>query len=211
MFTGIVEEVGSIKGIQRENNGVRLTVSASVVLGDVAIGDSIAVDGVCQTVESFDSTSFTCFASEVTRGLTTFSAFIPGTRVNLERALTPTSRMGGHIVQGHVDGTGTVRVKKSIQNAQEYEITTSAEIMKYIVERGSVTVNGVSLTVVKRQSSSFILHLIPETIKETTFPELKEGMNVNIEIDIIAKYVESLLKQGEGKNMETLLKENGFM
>lgn len=197
MFTGIVEEIGFIKSF----DGQKLVVECNMVLENTQIGDSIAIDGCCQTVVTFDKNTFTANVSSETLKVT--KGFKAGERVNLERALTPSTRMGGHIVQGHVDSVG-----KYLGN-MEFEVEDS----KYIVYKGSITVNGVSLTVSKLEGNIFSIAVIPHTLENTNFKDLKIGDNVNIETDILGRYVEKFLStQNNVSNInENFLKENGFL
>lgn len=197
MFTGIVEEIGLIKSF----DGQKLVVECNKVLENTQIGDSIAIDGCCQTVVTFDKNTFTANVSSETLKVT--KGFKAGERVNLERALTPSTRMGGHIVQGHVDSVG-----KYLGN-MEFKVDDS----KYIVYKGSITVNGVSLTVSKLKGNIFSIAVIPHTFENTNLKDLNIGDNVNIETDILGRYVEKFLStQNNVSNInENFLKENGFL
>lgn len=199
MFTGIVEEIGKIKSF----DGRKLVVECKKVLENTELGDSIAIDGCCQTVVSMTSDSFTADVSSETLSITTFNSFKSGQNVNLERALTPTSRMGGHIVQGHVDGKG-----KYLGN-MTFEIPK--ELDRYVVYKGSITVNGVSLTVAKCQNNTFNVAIIPHTLENSNLKDLKVGDFVNIETDILGRYVEKFLSTKDNAITEDFLKENGFM
>jgi riboflavin synthase len=215
MFTGLIEEIGTVRGIVREGSGYKLTVSCCEVLDGVRRGDSIAVDGACQTVESFDADSFSVFVSEVTAGITTLASFRPGHRVNLEQAMRADGRFGGHMVQGHVDGTGIVRTAVKDASGLRLNIECDSPLMRHIIAKGSVCVNGVSLTVVEDTGSAFSLYLIPETLDRTTLPLLSQGAKVNIETDLVAKYLEKLLpgnkKAETDSSLLSALAENGFM
>ena len=199
MFTGIVEETGIIKSF----NGKKLVIECKKVLENTKLGDSIAIDGCCQTVVNMTSDTFTADVSLETLSITTFKNFKSGQSVNLERALTPTSRMGGHIVQGHVDGKG-----KYLGN-MTFEIPK--ELNKYIVYKGAITVNGVSLTVAKCQNNTFSVAIIPHTLENTNLKNLKIGDLVNIETDILGRYIEKFLSTKDNDINEDFLKENGFM
>ncbi len=199
MFTGIVEEIGKIKSF----DGRKLVVECKKVLENTQLGDSIAIDGCCQTVVSMTSDSFTADVSSETLSITTFKSFKAGKNVNLERALTPTSRMGGHIVQGHVDG------KAKYLGDMTFEIPK--ELDKYVVYKGSITINGVSLTVAKCQNNTFNVAIIPHTLENTNLKDLKVGEFVNIETDILGRYVEKCLSTKDNAITEDFLKENGFM
>lgn len=197
MFTGIVEETGFIKSF----DGKRLVVECSRVLEGTKIGDSIAIDGCCQTVTAMNSNSFSADVSSETLRIT--KGFKTGECVNLERALTPQTRMGGHIVQGHVDGTA-----KYLGNMT---FAVPEELDKYIVYKGSITVNGVSLTVSKNQNNAFSVAIIPHTLENTNLKDLKAGDLVNIETDILGRYVEKFLSMKNNNITVDFLKENGFI
>ena len=189
MFTGIVEEVGIVSKIT--NNG--MTVKALRVLSDVKLGDSIAVNGTCLTAVSFSNSEFSVDLSPETMRRTSLSQLTEGSRVNLERAISASDRMGGHIVQGHVDATGRITSIKPDGDSIIFRVRIPKRLDKYIVEKGFVAVDGISLTVVKRGASSFTLAVIPYTLENTNLAVLSEGDQVNLEADILAKYVESLL------------------
>ena len=215
MFTGLIEEIGEVKDVERTGTGMLLTVGSRVVLEDTRIGDSISIDGACQTVTDIGSDCFTVFASKVTCSVTTLGDFKAGRRVNLERALTASSRLGGHMVQGHVDGKGRIRRVTNDENGLEIEIHVDGRELRYIVERGSVSVDGVSLTVVSLARDSFTVYIIPETIVKTTLSEKAVGAAVNIETDILAKYVEKILRSGDDsidadRRLKNKLIEEGF-
>lgn len=197
MFTGIVEEIGKIKSF----NGEKLVVECKKVLENTQLGDSIAIDGCCQTVVDLTSNTFSTDVSPET--LRIIKGFKTGELVNLERALTPQSRMGGHIVQGHVDG-----VAKYLGDMR-FEV--SPELDKYIVYKGSITVNGVSLTVSKSEKNIFSVAIIPHTLENTNLKDLHVGDLVNIETDIVGRYVEKFLSTKDNNLTEDFLKENGFM
>ena len=189
MFTGIVEVVGIVSKIT--NNG--MTVKALRILSDVKLGDSIAVNGTCLTAVSFSNSEFSVDLSPETMRRTSLSQLTEGSRVNLERALSASDRMGGHIVQGHVDATGRITSIKPDGDSIIFRVRIPKRLDKYIVEKGFVAVDGISLTVVKRGASSFTLAVIPYTLENTNLAVLSEGDRVNLEADILAKYVESLL------------------
>ena len=197
MFTGIVEETGFIKSF----DGKKLVIECKNVLDGTKIGDSIAIDGCCQTVTSMASNTFQADVSAETLRIT--KGFKTGERVNLERALTPQTRMGGHIVQGHVDGTA--------KYLGDMTFEVSRDLDKYIVYKGSITVNGVSLTVSKNQNNTFTVAIIPHTLENTNLKYLKTGDLVNIETDILGRYVEKFLSRQNNNITEDFLKENGFM
>lgn len=189
MFTGIVEEVGIVAKISDSG----MTVTASKVLEDVKLGDSIAVNGACLTAVNFTKTEFSVDLSPETMRRTSLGQLSEGSPVNLERALLVSDRMGGHIVQGHVDGTGRIMSTKTEGDSIIFRVRVPKRLNRYIVEKGFVAVDGISLTVVKKGASSFTLAVIPYSLKNTNLVSLSVGDRVNLEADILAKYVESLL------------------
>ena len=193
MFTGIVEELGTVEGLLDQGDAIRLTVRGPHVTLDAALGDSIAVNGCCLTVAERDQETFTADVMRETLEKTSLGDLTPGARVNLERAVTPQTRLGGHIVQGHVDGTGQVRRRTPSEHWEVVEVSLPAAIARYLVPKGSVTVDGISLTVVDVGPDSFTVSLIPETLARTTLGLKQAGDRVNLEVDVIAKYVERLL------------------
>ncbi len=213
MFTGIIEEVGTVKEVRRSGNSSYIKIQAEKVLSDVHIGDSIAVNGVCLTVTRFDSTTFQADVMNETLERSSLGSLRSGSPVDLERAMSAEGRFGGHIVSGHIDGTGTVTDIKNDGIATWYTITAKPEIMRYIVEKGSVAIDGISLTVAKVTENSFSVSIIPHTASQTVLSTKKTGDIVNLENDIVAKYVEKLMKPSEpssgGITMEFLMK-NGF-
>ncbi|MBN2159708.1 MAG: riboflavin synthase [Spirochaetes bacterium] len=214
MFTGLIEETGRVARVVRAGDGINLTIDAVKVLDGIETGDSVCINGACQTVTAADGSSFSVFVSAVTASVTTLGAFTPGRRVNLERAMTPGSRFGGHFVQGHVDGRGGIaRVDKG-PAGMNVAVSVPAGLRRYIVEKGSIAVDGVSLTVVSLTGNGFTLYFIPETLANTIVSEWKAGDEVNIEVDVIAKYVERMMESGtSGGGDESLMKklaEEGF-
>lgn len=193
MFTGIVEELGTVEGIEDQGDAVRLTVHGPHVLADVKLGDSIAVNGCCLTVTERDQETFLADVMRETLDKTSLSALRPGVRVNLERAVTPQTRLGGHIVQGHVDGTGEILRRETSDHWEVVEISLPPTLSRYVVDKGSITVDGVSLTVVEAKPDRFTVSLIPETLGRTTLGFKEPGDLVNLEVDVIAKYVERLV------------------
>lgn len=197
MFTGLIDEKGVVAGLKNSGDGRLLTVNASAVLEGTRIGDSISINGACQTVTAMQPGSFTVFVSRVTLDVTTLGSFKQGLMVNLERALTLTTRLGGHIVQGHVDFTGRVLSLKKDANGVEIDVAVDPVKMKHIVKKGSIATDGISLTVVETGDSWFRLYLIPETLDKTNIGLWKAGTVINIETDILAKYVERMLQFGK--------------
>jgi riboflavin synthase len=200
VFTGIIEELGVVEGLEDQGDAVRLTVRGAHVTVDARLGDSIAVNGCCLTVAERDGETFTADVMRETLDKTSLGALAPGSRVNLERAVTPTTRLGGHIVQGHVDGTGSVVRRAPSEHWEVVEISLPAELSRYLVAKGSITVDGISLTVVDVHEDSFTVSLIPETLSRTTLGAKEPGEPVNLEVDVVAKYVERLLTPDERKD-----------
>lgn len=209
MFTGIIEEIGTVTAVRRASRGASLTISASKILEDVREGDSIAVNGTCLTVTSYTDHSFTVDAVPETLARTSLSMARAGSPVNLERALRAGSRFGGHIVSGHIDGTGKIVKKERDGNAVNLTISFDPPKMKYILEKGSVAVDGVSLTVTRRDGETFSVSVIPHTGAKTILLGKHSGDPVNIECDLVGKYVEQLLGiERGGLTMEALKKYN---
>jgi riboflavin synthase len=204
MFTGIVEELGTVESIEEQTDAVRLTVRATAVLQDAGTGDSIAVNGCCLTVADRGEGAFTADVMRESLDKSALGQLEPGARVNLERAATPTTRLGGHLVQGHIDGTGTITSRVLSEHWELVEIAMPAGLGRYVVSKGSICVDGVSLTVVSTSSTSgtqrtsFTVSLIPETLARTTLGFRQPGDTVNLEVDVIAKYVEALLPPKDG-------------
>jgi riboflavin synthase len=201
MFTGIVEELGVVEALVDQGDAVRLTVRGPHVTLDAGLGDSIAVNGCCLTVAERDQERFTADVMRETLDKTSLGALASGDRVNLERAVTPQTRLGGHIVQGHVDGTGTVLARTPSEHWEVVEVSLPADVARYLVPKGSITVDGISLTVVDVDDESFTVSLIPETLARTTLGLKQPGDPVNLEVDVIAKYVERLLGPTTGKGL----------
>ena len=191
MFTGIVEEVGTVVNIS--DNG--MTVRAAQVMSDLKLGDSIAVNGACLTAVAIEEGEFSVDLSPETMRRTSLGNLNAGGVVNLERALAASDRMGGHIVQGHVDGTGRITSTREDGDSIIFSVRAPKRLMPYIVEKGFIAVDGISLTVVKVGTSSFTLAVIPYTLRNTNLETLSVGARVNLEADILAKYVENLLKR----------------
>lgn len=212
LFTGIIEEVGQV---ERIGGGV-IAIKASRVLEDVQLGDSIAVNGVCLTVTRFDNSSFQADVMPETIRRTSLAELKNGSPVNLERALTLKSRLGGHIVSGHIDGVGTIESLTEENNAVLMKISASADILKFIVEKGSVALDGISLTVAGVTASDFTVSLIPHTRQVTNLKSKKQGSPINIENDVVGKYVEKLLRPQETPQANAsritmdFLQKNGF-
>lgn len=210
MFTGIIEEVGKIKNIQGGTN-YKLTIGASKILEDIHLGDSIAVNGICLTAISWDNGSFTVDVMRETLERTSLHRLRAGSFVNLERALAANGRFGGHIVSGHIDGTGEIINIRRDANAVWYKIKTSEKIMKFIIEKGSIAIDGISLTVAKVDRSAFYVSVIPHTLENTILLRKKTGDIVNLENDIVGKYIKSFTDKNSNSTLcESFLKSNGF-
>jgi len=203
MFTGIVEELGVVDGLERLEDAVRLTIRGPLVTGDAGLGDSIAVNGCCLTVAERSGETFTADVMAETLDKTSLGALEPGARVNLERAVTASTRLGGHMVQGHVDATGQVLSRRPSEHWEVVEISLPTDLATYVVDKGSICVDGVSLTVVEAVSGSFTVSLIPETLARTTLGHKQSGDLVNLEVDVIAKYVEKMLDAYRPHTKET--------
>lgn len=193
MFTGIIEEVGSLKKLQKEAAGAVFEISCKRVLEGLQIGDSIAANGVCLTATAFTSHSFTAAAMHETLRRSTLGNLHPGSPINLERAMAANGRFGGHMVAGHIDGTGTISNIEKDGNAVWYTLQASPQILRYIVEKGSVALDGISLTVAEVRADYFKVSVIPHTLAQTALAQKRTRDCVNIENDIIGKYVEKLL------------------
>ena len=214
MFTGIIEEVGTVKAVNRSGASSFIEIQAKKVLEDVNIGDSIAVNGVCLTVTHFGGGVFRADVMNETLSRSSLGSLTSGSPVNLERAMAANGRFGGHIVSGHIDGTGTITDFRNDGIAVWYTVVAPPELLRYIVEKGSIAIDGISLTVAKVTDTSFSVSVIPHTAAKTILGSKKKGDIVNLENDIIGKYVEKLLKPEEaapqsGITMEFLAR-NGF-
>ncbi|KQY54225.1 MULTISPECIES: riboflavin synthase [unclassified Nocardioides] len=196
MFTGIVEELGTIEAIESQGDAIRLSIRSAVVLDGTGLGDSIAVNGCCLTVVEHDGAVWTADVMQETLDKTSLLGVQPGDKVNLERAVTVEKRLGGHIVQGHVDGVGTVVRRTPSEHWEIVEISMPEGMGRYLVDKGSITVDGISLTVVETHGDTFTVSLIPETLARTTLGFRGPGDRVNLEADVIAKHVEKLLASG---------------
>jgi len=218
MFTGIIQAIGKIAALEKRGGDARLRIQTGKLdLADVKLGDSIAVNGVCLTAVLTDAKGFSADVSGETLARTTLGGLKSGDAVNLEKALTPTARLGGHLVSGHVDGVGTVHERTQDARSVRFRIEVPAALAKYIAEKGSVCVDGVSLTVNAVAGAAFEINIVPHTLAETTLNELAPGRRVNIEVDILARYLERLLtagkvegEAGEGGLTRELLARHGF-
>lgn len=215
MFTGIVEELGTIRSVVRGAHSSVLSIAAEDILSDLKIGDSVAVNGVCLTATSVDGGGFTADVMHETLNRSSLGSLTAGSHVNLERAMAANGRFGGHIVSGHIDGTGTITALRKDDNAVWYTISAQPELLRCIVEKGSIAIDGISLTVAEVGEGWFSISAIPHTVAVTILREKRPGDTVNLENDIIGKYVEKLLRpqpQSEAKGSLTLefLAQHGF-
>ncbi len=192
MFTGLVQGVGSVAGIERSDDGMRITIATPLV-PELNAGDSIAINGVCLTAVDLAGDSFVADAMNETLARSSLGDLAPGSSVNLELPLRATDRLGGHVVQGHVDGVGEVLDQHDDGFARRIRIGAPTEVLRYVVEKGSIAVDGVSLTVTEVDERSFTVSLIPETLERTTLGGIGAGRRVNLEVDVLAKYVEKLM------------------
>ena len=213
MFTGIIEEVGHVKSLRRGARSFTLEVDASLVMEGTQVGDSIATNGVCLTVTSLTGHGFTADVMPETVQRTALGELVPGSPVNLERALSLQTRLGGHIVSGHIDGTGRISDRRQDDTALWLTVECDSRLLRYIIEKGSITIQGVSLTVARVDERSFAVSLIPHTQAATTLHQARVGDRVNLENDIIAKYVEKLLGSAPSSDEGIMAKlaKNGFL
>ncbi len=218
MFTGIIEAVGQVVALQPKNGDLRLRIkSLSLDLADLGLGDSIATNGVCLTVVELTGDGYWADVSRETLDNTTLPLWKVGLRVNLEKALTPQTRLGGHIVSGHVDGVGEVVSRHADARSERFRLRAPKALAKYISHKGSITVDGASLTVNKIDGAEFELNIVPHTIEHTTMGDYKVGSSVNLEVDVLARYLERLMlgdkaAESEGQSGLTMefLAKNGF-
>ncbi|MCG9596615.1 riboflavin synthase [Vibrio sp. Isolate25] len=215
MFTGIIEAVGTLTAITPKGEDISVTVDVGKLdMSDVKLGDSIATNGVCLTVVDFTSTSYSADLSLETLSKTGFTDYQVGGKVNLEKAMLPTTRFGGHIVSGHVDGVGEIIERNQVGRAIEFWVSMPEELSKYVAEKGSVTVDGISLTVNDLRKNAFKLTIVPHTGEETTIADFHVGRKVNLEVDVLARYMERLLtsqkEQPESRLTMEFLQQNGF-
>lgn len=212
MFTGIIEEIGKVVSFKKSAHGADLKISAKTVLEDVKLGESIAVNGVCETVVAFDNTTFEVNVSDETLRVSNLSNLKQGDFVNLERALKLSDRLSGHIVSGHVDLTTKFIKKEKLGEFYNMEFAVTPDFRKYIVKKGSITINGISLTIADIKPESLVVAVIPHTFENTNLKELKNNDIVNIETDILAKYIENFVVGKEKKEITmNFLEENGFL
>ncbi len=216
MFTGIIQSVGQLQSMQPQGGDQRITVTCGKLpMTDVTLGDSIAVNGVCLTVIAFDERSFQADVSNETLACTTLGQLTIGAPVNLEKALLPTTRLGGHLVSGHVDGVGEIVELASDGRSQRFTLRAPQELARYIATKGSICVEGISLTVNRVEGQEFDLNIVPHTLEETNLNNAEVGRSVNLEVDIIARYLERMLMGSDSTDepgvSRTLLAESGFI
>lgn len=218
MFTGIIESLGKVESLQSVGGDVRLRIQTDLDMSDVHLGDSIATNGICLTVIEWGDNWYAADVSRESLNRTTLGNWKVGQRVNVEKAMLPTTRFGGHIVSGHVDGVGEINVVREDARSIYYEVTAPAELAKYLAEKGSVTVDGISLTINHLRGNILSLNLIPHTAERTNIGTWQVGSKVNLEVDVLARYIERLLlgdKAAEQKTESNIsmafLAENGFL
>ncbi|CAM3029014.1 riboflavin synthase [Vibrio rarus] len=217
MFTGIVEAVGTLDAITNKGEDISITVDTGLLdMSDVKLGDSIATNGICLTVVRFDHRSFTADLSVETLTKTGFAHYQVGDKVNLEKAMLPTTRFGGHIVSGHVDGVGTIIERVPVGRAVEYWVELPSELERYVAQKGSITVDGISLTINDLRKNAFKLTIVPHTAEQTIIDAFSVGRKVNLEVDVLARYMERLLGMGSEQQQNStpmtmeFLQQNGF-
>ena len=216
MFTGIIEELGTVERVTRGRVSAVIAIRAETILSDLKIGDSVAVNGVCLTATGLTGHGFTADVMHETLDRSALAGLGPGSRVNLERAMAANGRFGGHIVAGHVDGVGTIAAIEKDDNAIWFTITAPAQVLRYVVEKGSIAIDGISLTVARVETDRFAVSVIPHTAAVTLLGQRRTGDRVNLESDLVGKYVERLLrpapeeKQQESKLTMEFLSQHGF-
>ncbi len=216
MFTGIIQSVGQLQSIRSQGGDQRMTVACGKLpMADVMLGDSIAVNGVCLTVIDFDNQSFQADVSNETLACTTLGGLTIGAAVNLEKALLPTTRLGGHLVSGHVDGVGEIVASEADGRSQRFTVRAPQALARYIATKGSICVEGISLTVNRVEGREFDLNIVPHTLEETNLGRAEVGRSVNLEVDIIARYLERMLMNPDSADdsgvSRMLLAESGFL
>ncbi|MEC8885873.1 MAG: riboflavin synthase [Pseudomonadota bacterium] len=218
MFTGIIESVGQVQSVQPVGGDVRLKIQTKLDMSDVHLGDSIATNGICLTVIEFGEDWYAADVSRESLHRTTLGQWKAGQTVNVEKAMLPTTRFGGHIVSGHVDGLGEITLVREDARSLYFEVTAPVELAKYLAEKGSVTVDGISLTINHLRGNVISLNLIPHTADRTNIGSWKQGMQVNLEVDVLARYIERLMlgdkaaEQTDTSNISMdFLAQNGFL
>lgn len=210
MFTGIIEDVGTVKHIEKKGAFAKITVESDLLPSNVKPGDSIAIDGACLTATAINGSTFTADVSGETLNVTTLGSFVTGSRVNVELALTLSKPLGGHMVTGHIDAIGTIKGIAGNGGNVELTISVPAGLMPQIVKKGSIAIDGISLTVADLGADFVRIAVIPHTLKNTNLLSKKEGSHVNIETDIIGKYVEKFFAKKDSRITEAFLSEHGF-
>ncbi len=215
MFTGLIEEIGIVQSVRFNGETAAISIAANTITNDLKTGDSVNTNGACLTVVSFSGSGFTVDAVAETMQRTNLSELKSGDKVNLERALQLSDRLGGHMVSGHIDGTGTIALINTVGNAHILSIETAPHILKYIIEKGSIAIDGISLTVMSVNKNSFKVAVIPHTFHETTLVSKKAGDTINLECDMVGKYIERFLNLKDDKKTESkidlgFLREHGF-
>ena len=219
MFTGIIEEIGTVLNLSKDNNAAKIKIKAEKFFEDINIGDSISVNGLCLTVSTIDKNTFTADIMPVSLEKSNLRSFYIGDKVNLERALKLKSRIGGHFISGHIDSTGEIIYLKRKDHSLLIEIVVSDNMKKFIIPEGSIAINGISLTIAQITSKGFIVSIVPHTLRETTLSSVKIGHIVNLEVDMIGKYVYNFLQKSNEKNSKEVspsmtmdfLAEHGFI
>lgn len=213
MFTGLIEELGIVKSFERNSAGALLIVECKKILDDVRLGASVAINGACHTVVDFSDSSITVQTSNETLNVSNFGSLKKGDKVNLERAMTLSSRLDGHLVSGHIDGVATFIDKKTDGFSNKLFFKLDEKLKKYVIYKGSIAINGISLTIASLENTVFSVEIIPHTMQETNLADLKLGDIVNIETDVIAKYVENFshVSNNTTKITKSFLEENGFI
>jgi len=216
MFTGLIQSVGKVQNLKRQGDSAQLQIVSSLVDADLQLGESIAINGACLTVTDWDKSSFSVDVSPETMNCTTLGMLRPNQSVNLERALCLADRLGGHLVSGHIDCVATIRRRYQDQNAIRFEFVVPLEVMRYLVVKGSVAIDGISLTVNRVEHDMFSVAVIPHSVEKTTLKLCREGSQVNIETDLLGRYVERMLQgqknpQSEGNLNIDFLAKNGFL
>lgn len=211
MFTGLVEETGTVKSVKSLSGGIEISVNAGIVLEGLQTGDSININGACQTVTEFDKNSFKVTAVEETLKKTNLGKLKAGSKVNLERSLTMNKRLGGHFVMGHVDTVGKILEIRKLSSSYLLEVSYPKEFGKYIINVGAIAIEGISLTIAEFTDRSLTVSLIPHTWASTNLSDKARGMEVNLEFDVLGKYVAKILSKDEGSGItEEWIKQNGF-
>ncbi len=215
MFTGLIQEIGAVTGVRETSTGRQITIDAPATTAETDIGASIACSGICLTVERLSGTAFEVHAGSETLQRSTAGEWTPGTQINLEPALRVSDRLGGHIVQGHVDCVGTCEAVRPVGETTEYTFSLPEEFRPYIAEKGSIAIDGISLTVAAIDGEEITVAIIPHTMDNTTLAQMEPQQRVNIEVDILAKYVRRMMnvqeQQEDGGLTEEFLREHGFM